>query len=124
MSFDWQEYKDFADALLNEAPDSQVNCRVAVSRAYYWTYNAATEWAAAQQFAVDTRHDSHAQLWDYFRDRVRGNPEVALAIADQGVALQQERVEADYKAYAFFTGEDVQDSLDQAKELVDNLRLL
>lgn len=103
MRFDWHEYKVHGESLLASGSATPVECRVAMSRLYYWAYNASLVWAEAHDLRMtgeEKRREGHARLWRYYDDEAlkARDPDPFLSIRDNGVALQEGRHIADYKA--------------------------
>ena len=97
MSFDWAEYLQVAEALSECGTEAAF--RSSVSRSYYAAYHIARMTAERRYgFKIDSkiRGSSHEQVWEFWRtnSNVRSNDEKRAG--EDGLALRDERNDADY----------------------------
>ena len=99
MPFDWQEFLDFAERLLDS--DSEAAKRSAISRAYYSVFNPAFERAQRNNcctFDPEDRKGVHVRCWSAYK---RGPDPNCVKLGVDGDRLRDLRVRADYKSGAY-----------------------
>lgn len=95
MPFDWQEFLNLAENLLQSNTDAAY--RTAISRAYYSIFNVARERAERNNCVFDPNADGgmHKKCWNVYR---RGPDPNCIQLGLDGGRLSASRVRADYKS--------------------------
>jgi len=93
VSFTWQAFADLAVWLLEERTD-EASQRMAISRAYYAAYHAASVHVRANQLYPPEQHMTHCRVWKLLRDAKCPR---CTEIASLGFAVETARVKADYR---------------------------
>ena len=119
MSFDWLEYLSLARRL--GASDDEASQRSAISRAYYALYITARR--RLELNGVRITGDQHRAVWDAYRSRSNPgqNPDECGRIAMRANSLKWRRVRADYEDDYPGISSEVQDQLQQATRLLEQL---
>lgn len=89
--FDWSGYLDLA-LEMQRRPD-EASLRTAISRAYYFVYNAARHRSAVAQYRLDPNLPVHEELWSLYER----NDGECRRLADMAKRLKIRRVKADYQ---------------------------
>ncbi len=94
MPFDWQEFLQLAERLLD--CQSEAAYRTAISRAYYSLFNLAYERAKANNcdFDPDAAGGMHKKCWGLYR---KGPDPLCTLLGIEGSRLLEIRVRADYR---------------------------
>lgn len=94
MPFDWQEFLNLAETLLQTNTDAAH--RSAISRAYYSIFNVARERAERNNcvFPPDADGGMHKKCWNVYK---RGPDPTCKQLGVDGGRLAETRVRADYK---------------------------
>jgi len=120
LSFDWLEYLSLATKLA--ASDDEASQRSAISRAYYSLYITARR--RLELSGVQIKGDQHRAVWDAYRSRSNPgqSPDECGRIAMRANTLKWRRVRADYEDDYPGISSEVQDQLQQASRLLEQLR--
>lgn len=94
MEFDWIEYYNYAEQILNDTGANECYCRVGVSRFYYAAFHIAQEYAKKETIPMLDGGSLHERLWTSLE---KSNIDNAKQVAALGNALKQMRTVSDYR---------------------------
>jgi hypothetical protein len=123
MPFDWNNYLVLAEELAARADEASK--RTAISRAYYFAFNLAFTRAQETAGPFLVGDNSHRWCWDKYQstatstgDRVSGS--IWLA----GDRMKRRRIKADYKSEMPRLNDEVNWTMQEAREFGDHLAIL
>jgi hypothetical protein len=109
--FDWNGYLDLALEL--QLRSDEASLRTAISRAYYFVFNAAQNRTAVVQYQIDPKLPVHEELWGLY-ERNDGECKRLATIAKR---LKFKRVKADYQKFSYFrVGDELRGVIADAKD--------
>lgn len=117
MPFDWDDYFNFAGAIVAKQQPSQAECRSAVSRAYYSVFCVAKQKKGVPNKDSWGNGGVHNRVIQAYED---GNA-TDLIIAGKLLDLMDMRVAADYNATVVIDKCKAQSAYNLAKEIRSEL---
>ncbi|MEC4686542.1 MAG: HEPN domain-containing protein [Nitrospirota bacterium] len=117
MSFDWSEYVELAEKLIEQEKDEKIESayyRSSVSRSYYGTYCLARDLLLSKGFNIP-RTNTHMAVREAFQ---QGSNRVIKQVGEGLGRLWSERKNADYDAPNSFDKVRAEKALKLAKKLL------
>ncbi len=118
MSFDWSEYVELAEKLIEQDKDKKIESayyRSSVSRSYYGAYCLARDLLINKGFYI-SRTDAHKTVREAFQQDSRS---VTKKVGEDLKRLWGERKNADYDAPESFDKVRAEKALKLAKKLLE-----
>jgi uncharacterized protein (UPF0332 family) len=115
--FDWSGYFELAGELGKRSDEA--SHRTAISRAYYFIYHIAIEFAETNiEFKLASGEPSHKQVWRLFSNSEELECQRLASIADR---IKEKRIRADYDPIFVRLEEEVPSILASAQDLANRL---
>lgn len=94
MSFDWEEFLNFAKGFDSDSCTDECGCRIGISRAYYAAFHCVDDYVKSRGIQLLLGGSAHEKLWNSLKEH-ETNFNLRKLGAD-GDRLKKSRHDADY----------------------------